>query len=150
VITAEQMELRLERAAHQETRVYLARALRAAQWWQAQAKGTPLPGAPPPALPIPIPSAIPTPAPDPGAPSEVMVVCAGLVGAVGRLIEEVGLPPTGYPSAMSPAGWVQLIRTRLDALDQVLALAPTAASGAVVGSPVTGDQDSTTHETQVG
>lgn len=148
MITAEQMELRLERAAHQETRVYLARALRAAQWWQAQANGTPLPGAPPPALPIPIP--IPTPAPDPGAPSEVMVVCAGLVGAVGRLIEEVGLPPTGYPSAMSPAGWVQLIRTRLDALDQVLAPTPTAASGAVVGSPATGGQASTSHGTPDG
>lgn len=110
-------ELGLERAAHRETRAYLQRALRAAQYWRAEAdrleRGDPNPTP----NPMPIPNGPPNPSPPPfsggGGDDAVVVLCAELCGTLTRLLAEVVRGAPHPPKTDGPDRRLTLLRARM-------------------------------------
>jgi hypothetical protein len=116
VISEERLELNLERAAHRETRAYLARMTQAAQYWQTKATND---GPATDGLPIPDPLPTSTPVPDGGG-VVVLVVVSELMEATAQLARQLALRKGGVPPGTYPGEWVAHIQNHVDRLREAL------------------------------
>ena len=116
MISEDRLELNLERAAHRETRAYLARMTQAAQYWQTRARwstgerdteGLPIPD------PIPIPA--PTPAGSDGG-GQLLVVVSEVMVAVAYLARRLALQQGGATPDPAVGEWIAEVQTRVDRL----------------------------------
>jgi len=132
VISEDRLELNLERAAHRETRAYLARMTQAAQYWQTRARWSTgerdTEG-----LPIPDPIPIPTPAPDgSGGGGEVMVLVCAVMRSLAHLASHLALQQGGTPPDPAVGEWVTEVQTKVDRL---VAALPAGTGGGDTHTP---------------
>ena len=135
MISEDRLELNLERAAHRETRAYLARMTQAAQYWQTRARwstgerdteGLPIPD------PIPIPTPVPAGG---GSGGEVMVLVCAVMRSLAHLASQLALQQGGTPPGHEVGGWVHEVQDRVDRL---VAALPAGTGG--TGTTPTGGQ----------
>jgi len=130
VISEDRLELNLERAAHRETRAYLARMTQAAQYWQTRARWSTgerdTEG-------LPIPDPLPTPAPDgSGGGGEVMVLVCAVMRSLAHLASHLALQQGGTPPDPEVGGWVTEVQDRVDRL---VAALPAGTGGGDTHTP---------------
>jgi len=118
-ISEERLELNLERAAHRETRAYLARVIQALQYYQARTRDLEQGYPPDGQLPIPTPLPIPIPTPVPagsGGGGEVMVLVCAVMRSLAHLASQLALQQGGTPPGHEVGGWVHEVQDRVDRL----------------------------------
>jgi hypothetical protein len=124
MITEETFELRMERAAHRETRQHLARALHWAQYYQSEAVRLGFGNDEP--LPNPLPNQHPLPPPIPvpdGESGELVVMSVVLMRVVSQLAAELALGMGGTPDQTEISELTAAAQLRLDMLVSALDLA---------------------------
>jgi hypothetical protein len=133
VISEERLELNLERAAHRETRAYLARVIQALQYYQARTRDLEQGYPPDGQLPIPIPTPVPAGGGGDGGDGggQLLVVVSEVLVAVAQLARRLALQQGGTPPDPEVGEWVREVQDRVDRLVAAL----PAGTGVGTGGP---------------